>query len=221
MGSIFTTDESQPKPTGHYLARLNLHLTGTIFDLWMLWKSLMVVSLFINVWQPAIPEILFLFYIPTLLLDVGFLIFDSLFMGSLKRKKKEVLTPERIWDRIVRSAGNQWLTSANLVGSGFTLIWMLIFYGDQGVAPWLPLTTATPTGLQVTNLFIRKGFELATLAICYSSFIITLYTGSDSLKRHINAVIRSVGDGGEEISTLNAKDFHLTVSNYAGKLLGE
>ena len=220
MGSIFTTDESQPKPTGHFLARLNLHLTGTVFDLWVLWESLMVVCLFIDKWQPAVSEALFYFYIPTLLLDTGFFIFDSLYMGSLKRNKKEVLTAERIWDRIIRSAGNQWLITANAVGSGFTLIFMLVFYDATGVAPWLPLAFA-PNGDQIQNFVIRKGFELATLAICYASFMITLYTGGDSLKRHINAVIRSVsndGEGGGEVLN-SARDFQINVANYAGSLL--
>lgn len=217
MGAIFTTDESQPKPTGHYLARLNLHVTGTAYDIWMLWEALMVACLFTSLWTPNTPEALFYMYIPTLFGAVFIFIFDSLYMGSLKRTKKEALTTERIWDRIIRSATNQWLSTAMMVGSGFTLIFMLCFYNDRGVAPWLPIV-ASPTGFQIESLFIRKGFELATLALNFTAFIISLYTGGDSLKRHINAMIRTSANGGDDTMITN-NSFEMSVSQYTSHLL--
>jgi hypothetical protein len=171
----------------------------------MVWEAFMAAALWTNFWVPGTPEVLLYTYIPTMIVSTFILLFNAFWMGSLKRYKRDNLTTEQMWDRLLRAGGDQWLSTVVLGASGFLLIWMTSFYKEEGIAPWRPIPLA-PTGPQIENRGIVKGFELATLAICAGAYLITMCPSADSLKRHMFAMTNS---GGEAVtgSLVESKEY--------------
>lgn len=193
MGDNFRaeTDETQPKPYGHHLARAYVSWPGTFVFL------IVLIFGFVSIWQ-------FLGYIDVNGLSLGMTLaifvisavlwlFDVFYWsasldtrGALDSKRGSIgvkpVTSGQKKERLLKSNGDQHLLTVLIGYSGWILIVMAAFYAKHGLHTFQPLSFS-PNGFEITNFFINKILQVAIMAMTAHAFSIAVSTDRDTVRR--------------------------------------
>jgi len=202
MGSLLTSDSSQPKPNGSFLARSNLSWLGSTTVIWQIVMATVAMEMLNDdiVTHPRLLPIL-------LFVSIGSscfcFLFNMFFWGATAAERKVLTSSDgrpvleahvsyaTRQDRLARACGDQWITSWVLGASFFLLIFLTKFYRDHGVHNFQPLETDSVR--DIMNYIAIKLFQVGALAIAGITFAIGIYTGSDHFKRYVSEMSSAPG----------------------------
>lgn len=179
-----------------FLARANLTWMGTFNVLWQIGMAFVAAEMLNNDINEA--HLLSGLAIATVCISGISFIINCFFWGPTAGTRPNYalvgrcldetpVTFEKRMARLVRSYGDQWVTSWVLATTSFQLIFMIVFYSRYGIQTFQPLP-AVPTPLEHMQYQAVKLFELGQLSIAAITVLITLCTMSDMFKRLILAI---------------------------------
>lgn len=213
MGDNFRaeTDETEPKPYGHHLARAYVSWPGTFVFL------VTLIFGFVTIWQ-------FLGYIDVNGLSLGmtlaiFVISGALWLfdvfywsasldsrGALAPKRGGIgvkpVTSGQKKERLLKSNGDQHLLTVLFGYSGWILIIMAAFYAKHGLHTFQPLSFS-PNGFEITNFLINKLIQVAIMAMTAQAFSIAVSTDRDTVRRLTSSNPYYIGGKGSPDMELN------------------
>lgn len=189
---MFTTVVEKPaKRQGIFLARTYVSWWGAALFVWVVVQSI-VLQLELQGKLNGLPVLLPGFLTATLLFAAFVLLFNLAYWGApLKASALAKTDYEAEYDRFVRAFGDQYLSSMVLAATGWTLLWLLVYYSDHGLLTFAPLPAVSTGGTTQMHFVLIKIFGLmAVMGVGGAAMVAVLFTYSDLFKRMALAAYR-------------------------------